>query len=86
MRAPLRTCIGCRARRPQAELLRLRRAPDGRLAPAAEVAGGRSVYVCPQRACFDRAVRGPEIGRQLGPCAVEATTLWSALAVGEVGA
>lgn len=55
---PLRTCLGCRRTRPQAELLRLVRTPDGRVRPDhARRAGGRGAYVCRREACLLECVR-----------------------------
>jgi len=64
---PERTCVGCRRRRGQGELVRLN-AEDGRVVPARPGAPGRSAYVCPEQVCLDaaekrrafaRAFRGP---------------------------
>jgi len=65
---PIRTCAGCRRRRPKDELVRfvsvdgvLSHDPSGR-------ASGRGVYTCAEQACFEqararrafsRALRGP---------------------------
>ena len=69
MHQPLRTCVGCRAVRPQAELLRSRCLngkvlPDRSVGTGAERHGredspktGRSAYLCPARACFEQAAR-----------------------------
>lgn len=59
MHVPMRTCVGCRAVRPQAELLRssLR---DGQVQPDRAdraCSRGRSAYVCPVRACLEQAAR-----------------------------
>ena len=54
---PLRTCIGCRARRPQAELVRMARGPDGTLA-VGRTLPGRGAWLCQASLpCFDAAVR-----------------------------
>ncbi|MBA4358626.1 MAG: DUF448 domain-containing protein [Desulfovibrio sp.] len=56
--APMRTCLGCGRKAPQAELLRLVLqggvvTPDrGRLRP------GRGAYICPSRECAQRLGRG----------------------------
>lgn len=62
--APIRTCVGCRARDAQARLLRFTRRSDGRVVPALVTrdvahgdAVGRSAYLCPRRACFDQALQ-----------------------------
>jgi len=65
--APERTCVGCRRRRDQHELVRLKSAA-GRVVPALPGAPGRSAYLCPEPECletadkkraFARAFRGP---------------------------
>src|SRR5262245_29982621 len=57
-RAPLRTCLGCRRVRPQAELLRIVRTPDGRVEPdLRRRATGRGGYLCRQEACLSECVR-----------------------------
>lgn len=55
---PQRTCLGCRRVRPQRLLLRLRRLPDGRVAPdPARRGGGRGAYLCYDEACLAQALR-----------------------------
>lgn len=65
--APERTCVGCRRRRPQHELVRLH-VRDGKVVPAQPGDEGRSAYLCPDEKCltaaekkraFARAFRGP---------------------------
>jgi predicted RNA-binding protein YlxR (DUF448 family) len=67
--APERTCIGCRRRRGQAELVRLTN-NAGHVVPALPGAPGRSAYLCPEQTCleaadkrraFARAFRGPVV-------------------------
>ncbi|MCX6365061.1 MAG: YlxR family protein [Actinobacteria bacterium] len=67
--APERTCIGCRRKRGQAELVRLTN-DAGRVVPARPGAPGRSAYLCPGQTCleaaerrraFARAFRGPVV-------------------------
>jgi predicted RNA-binding protein YlxR (DUF448 family) len=55
---PHRTCIGCRAVRPQADLLRLARSAEGRVEPdPGRRGGGRGAYVCRSERCLGEAVR-----------------------------
>lgn len=68
---PIRSCIACRCRRPATALLRFRRRSDGEiqlvsrfLRPSTAAKPGpnpkktgRSAYLCPQRSCFDKALR-----------------------------
>jgi predicted RNA-binding protein YlxR (DUF448 family) len=54
-RAPIRTCVGCRAKRPQAELVRCVLAADG-CAHVDRYAPGRGAWLCGSR-CLDAALR-----------------------------
>lgn len=78
-RRPERTCIGCRRRRPAAELIRLACTPDGDIAVSARAAG-RGAWVCAgdggwidetcwsaavRRKAFERAWRRPVAGTSL---------------------
>ncbi|MDC0674030.1 YlxR family protein [Nannocystis radixulma] len=95
MHAPMRTCVGCRAVRPQAELLRSKLyeldadkeqvLPDQSVRTCAKRHGlrassGRSAYVCPARACMERAARrggfARAFARKMPP--VDPAALWSA--------
>jgi len=67
--APERTCIGCRRKRGQAELVRLT-SEAGRVVLSRPGAPGRSAYLCPEQTClaaadkrraFARAFRGPVV-------------------------
>ena len=67
MATPERTCIGCRRRRGQDELVRLVQ-DRGRAVAARPGAPGRGAYLCPEVKCleaaekkraFARAFRGP---------------------------
>lgn len=67
MATPERTCVGCRRRRGQDELVRLV-ASHGRVVRARPGSPGRSAYLCPEENCleaaekkraFARAFRGP---------------------------
>ena len=63
--APVRSCAGCRARRPQAELIRFARGPSGPALDVSGRAGGRGAYTCPDPACVDRALRRGGLSRTL---------------------
>ena len=45
-RIPVRTCVACRARRPQAELLRIAKGPNGLEPDGMRKLEGRGWYVC----------------------------------------
>jgi len=54
-REPVRTCVACRAARPQRELLRLARTPDGIRFDTSGRLPGRGAYLCPETPCLDTA-------------------------------
>ena len=56
MASPERTCVGCRLRRPQHELVRLK-AEGGRVVAARRDAPGRSAYLCPDEECLEAAAK-----------------------------
>jgi uncharacterized protein len=63
---PVRTCIACRAKRPQTELIRIARSRDGRVAVDERGgAPGRGAYVCPGQSCIDRALASDGLRRAL---------------------
>lgn len=71
MSQPIRTCVACRRRRPQHELVRVAATPEGvRLDPERR-RPGRGAYVCPEAECLAAARRR------------EGRTLRRALRVGE---
>jgi len=60
--ARTRTCVGCRTARPQDELVRLVRTPNGvRFDPRRRLPG-RGAYLCPHRTCLDAATRRGSTG------------------------
>jgi predicted RNA-binding protein YlxR (DUF448 family) len=65
-RVPERTCVGCRTKRPQGELLRVARGPGDRVAvdPDRQVSG-RGAYVCRDSACVRLAVHRGALARAL---------------------
>lgn len=66
-KVPLRICVGCRARRPKRELIRLVRTPQGELCldPGGKLSG-RGAYICPQRRCLEQALKGKRLEKNLG--------------------
>lgn len=63
---PLRTCAGCRKRKPQRALLRVARLADGTVlvdSIGAARAQGRGAYVCPSEGCVDAALRPGGLAR-----------------------
>lgn len=56
---PIRSCLGCRERLPQDELVRLQLTREGVkiVEHKAQRLGGRSVYVCPKTGCLEKALK-----------------------------
>lgn len=52
----MRTCVGCRSRRPQNEMIRVGRSSGGSLEVGAE-APGRGAYLCRQATCVEVALQ-----------------------------
>jgi predicted RNA-binding protein YlxR (DUF448 family) len=60
---PIRSCVGCGRRAPQAELLRFV-AENGFLTPG-DGRAGRGAYTCRRLSCFERAVARRAFNRTL---------------------
>jgi predicted RNA-binding protein YlxR (DUF448 family) len=63
---PKRACVACRTKRPQSELVRIVRGPDGE--PVVDLVGGspgRGAYLCDADACRELAERRRIIRRAL---------------------
>lgn len=59
-----RSCIGCRKKRPQGELVRFVLGPDGRLlVDYRQQLPGRGAYTCPEPDCIAAAVRRRQFSR-----------------------
>lgn len=71
MTGPERTCVGCRRKRAQADLIRLR-VEEGRVSLADPGASGRGAYLCADTACLEAAEGRRAFGRAFrGPAAVD---------------
>ena len=70
----IRTCVGCRRRRPKRELVRLVRGADGVVVrDATGRAAGRGAYVCVEVACLERALKSGRLAQVLrGRCRLDA--------------
>ena len=70
---PIRTCLGCRQRRPKRELVRLVRRTDGVVVhDASGGAAGRGAYVCGDAACLERALKAGRLAQALrGRCRLD---------------
>jgi predicted RNA-binding protein YlxR (DUF448 family) len=54
---PQRTCVACRQVKSKRELIRVVRAPDGRvLVDEKGKADGRGAYLCRDRACWEKGI------------------------------
>lgn len=54
---PIRRCVSCGARKPQAELLRFAQQADGSLALTTGTSRlGRGAYCCASSACWEKAI------------------------------
>ena len=60
---PIRSCVGCGRKAPQAQLLRFV-AENGRLVPGVG-RPGRGAYTCRRLSCFERAVARRAFNRTL---------------------
>jgi predicted RNA-binding protein YlxR (DUF448 family) len=61
--APIRSCVGCGRKAPQAELLRFV-AQEGKLVPG-DRRPGRGAYTCRRLSCFERAAARRAFNRTL---------------------
>jgi predicted RNA-binding protein YlxR (DUF448 family) len=63
---PQRTCVACRSIKTKTELVRLVRTREGNI--EIDVGGkkeGRGAYICPDRACWEKALQGQQLERTL---------------------
>ena len=68
--------MACRRTRAKRELIRVVRAPDGRLAVDLRgKAAGRGAYLCPEAACLERGIAAGSLGRALEVSVDAATAL-----------
>lgn len=65
-KVPERMCVGCRAKRPKRELVRVVRTPEGEvLVDPTGKRAGRGAYVCPEEGCLQKAVKSRGLERAL---------------------
>ncbi|HHV78926.1 MAG TPA: YlxR family protein [Firmicutes bacterium] len=63
---PLRSCVGCGAKRPKRELVRVVRTCEGQVfVDPTGKKSGRGAYICPSDDCLEKAVKSGKIGRAL---------------------
>ncbi|MBR2616232.1 MAG: YlxR family protein [Clostridia bacterium] len=77
-KVPLRRCAGCSEQKEKKELVRVVRTPDGRiLVDATGKANGRGVYLCPKKACLQKARKAKRLERSLDTAIPE--EVWTTL-------
>lgn len=63
---PMRQCVGCGEMKSKKELLRvIRNAEDEIFLDATGKKNGRGAYLCPDKECFDKAVKTKGLERSL---------------------
>ena len=65
-KVPMRSCCGCREKRPKRELVRVVRSPEGEV--SLDITGrkaGRGVYLCSSKDCLLKAKKSRALSRAL---------------------
>lgn len=63
---PVRQCIGCREMKPKNQMVRVIRTPENEIClDKTGKKNGRGAYLCPNEACYQKAVRSKGIARAL---------------------
>jgi len=66
-KVPLRMCLGCQEMKPKKELLRIVRTPEGSVEwDSTGKRNGRGAYICPDAACYKKAVKGRRFQKAFG--------------------
>jgi len=61
---PMRQCLGCREMKPKRELIRAVKSPQGEVSLDFKgKAAGRGAYICPNRDCLKKAIKGKALER-----------------------
>jgi len=58
---PVRTCVACRCANSKRELIRLVKTSEGVVVDARGKLPGRGVYLCPDRSCWEKGLKGNRI-------------------------
>ena len=75
---PLRRCAGCGEQKSKKELVRIVRTPEGEiLMDDTGKKNGRGVYLCPKKACLQKARKARRLERSLDTAIPDA--VWEAL-------
>lgn len=65
-KVPLRMCVGCQEMKAKKELIRIVRTPDGQvLLDSTGKKSGRGVYICPDKECLKKALKGKRLEKAL---------------------
>lgn len=65
-KVPMRSCCGCKEKKPKRELVRIVRSPEGEV--SFDITGrkaGRGVYICKDPACLLKAKKSRALSRAL---------------------
>ena len=63
-KSPQRQCVGCGEMKDKREMLRILKTADGEITlDATGKKNGRGAYLCPQKACFEQAVKNRGLER-----------------------
>lgn len=63
---PMRSCCGCREKKPKKELVRIVRSPNGEVfVDATSKMAGRGVYICNNPECLKKAEKSKALSRAL---------------------
>ncbi len=65
-KVPMRSCCGCKEKKPKRELIRVVRSPEGEV--SFDITGrksGRGVYLCQSKTCLLKAIKSKALARSL---------------------
>jgi len=66
LKIPVRTCIGCKCKKPKKEMIRIIRTPDGKIEiDKTGKKSGRGAYLCDNVKCLDVAFRENSLNKSL---------------------
>ncbi len=77
-KVPLRRCAGCNEQKSKKEFVRVVRTPEGAIIlDDTGKANGRGVYLCPRKACLQKARKAKRLERNLDVAIPD--EIWAAL-------
>ena len=66
IKIPIRTCIGCKCKKPKKEMIRIIRTPDGKIEiDETGKKSGRGAYICGDVKCLDIALKENSLKKSL---------------------